>query len=473
NKITVLGPQIFLGLSRVSALDLDKNLLEALPVDGFSGLHGVRYLTIRENRVASVAPDAFRGLTRMTNLYLDKNSLETLPKGALNGMPLLNILGVRENRLSTIEPGTFSHMDLLRQVMLSDNQLLSIPTESFVGLHGSGDIGEGERCTVGLSGNPVDAETMGRLNLTRSTLGEFHPEVPSPPDAPTDVREFDTLHVEGDATADRITDILNTLWKYDTTHPFWTFAREQTGMPNPYNELANFTFRLFNWNKNPTGEINPDLKAAFLQILGGMEKTFDATGGVFENGSMGQKVLGAAYEGVGTCADRLSIGFVQMQLAVAVENANETKKPELIRLTAQVNALIDFIDKLRDLAWVNDTVTHNFVSVDEILGEDALTAIWNKPGVTIGTFRTLALQEANQGTQERYKPIIIKDAAEDTLHHIYLLPGLSEAIHTIGMFFGRTDRSIKDADVIARILRTTNSWADQALVNSTPGAENA
>ena len=69
------------GLTALAALDLDENVLTALPADVFAGLTALTALGLDDNLLETLPAGVFAGLVALTALDLDDNALRRLDIG--------------------------------------------------------------------------------------------------------------------------------------------------------------------------------------------------------------------------------------------------------------------------------------------------------------------------------------------------------------------------------------------------------
>ncbi|XP_040844199.1 chondroadherin-like protein [Ochotona curzoniae] len=115
-------------------LDLQGNLLKAIPPAAFQHLPYLTHLDLRHCQMEQVAEGAFRGLGRLLLLNLASNRLRELPQEALDGLGSLQRLELEGNLLEELRPGTFGALGALTTLNLARNALVYLPDMAFQGL---------------------------------------------------------------------------------------------------------------------------------------------------------------------------------------------------------------------------------------------------------------------------------------------------------------------------------------------------
>ncbi|MGR3913874.1 MAG: leucine-rich repeat domain-containing protein [Gammaproteobacteria bacterium] len=105
----------FAGLSGVTALDFQDNMITALPAGVFDGMDSLTSLDLSNNQLASVDSAAFAGLSSLRRLDLSHNLLTSLPPEV-------------DYERTPGAYGVFGDLSALTHLRLNDNQLASLPT---------------------------------------------------------------------------------------------------------------------------------------------------------------------------------------------------------------------------------------------------------------------------------------------------------------------------------------------------------
>ncbi|XP_025091011.1 G-protein coupled receptor GRL101-like [Pomacea canaliculata] len=156
-----LTADTFVGLDRMTYLDLSNNSLESIP-DGcfqklwrlvylnlknnklhiltngtFQGLSNLRTLFLEGNEIGTIVPHAFVGLASLTSLDLSKHRLSKIPQNAFVGLRNLHVLSLSQNLIDTIANGAFNGLDNLLSLDLSQNVIVLVEKNVF---HGMGKL---------------------------------------------------------------------------------------------------------------------------------------------------------------------------------------------------------------------------------------------------------------------------------------------------------------------------------------------
>ena len=110
-------------LKRLNELNLDENLIEALPKQ-FTMMRTLKDISLARNRLYAI-PEELNKLTALKSLNLENNYLELLPVnvGKVKGLTHLN---VSKNRLVDI-PDTICDLKYLKKLNVESNNLLNLP----------------------------------------------------------------------------------------------------------------------------------------------------------------------------------------------------------------------------------------------------------------------------------------------------------------------------------------------------------
>ena len=108
DRLMALEPDLFDGLTKLNALDLEDNHLRALSADAFDGVPNLVTLNLADNpRLTTLEPGAFRGLANMETLILNEIALTELKAGTFDGLSNLRTLALRNLLLTKVEPDAF------------------------------------------------------------------------------------------------------------------------------------------------------------------------------------------------------------------------------------------------------------------------------------------------------------------------------------------------------------------------------
>ena len=132
--LTTLKSGDFDGLSSLHSLHLNNGTLVTLPTDIFSGLSGLRELSLADNSLLHLMnTELFEGLSQLQILDLAYNRLQRLPYNLLHGLRDLRSLTLNHNLLDELPPSLLHSLHKLRHLRINDNHLLSLPAEFFAG----------------------------------------------------------------------------------------------------------------------------------------------------------------------------------------------------------------------------------------------------------------------------------------------------------------------------------------------------
>ncbi|GAU94764.1 hypothetical protein RvY_06483 [Ramazzottius varieornatus] len=166
NNFQDIQKEVFLGLSRLTHLHLDGNILTSLTLSAFSYLSSLKVLTLSSNLISDVIQENapldnlefldlsfnligdpvgpqstlsqifFTNMPMLTVLNLTSNNVRSLPWEALDRHNRqLSELYLGYNKLQTIQPYQLSVLHSLKRVSLRGNPLRFISDEAFRGLH--------------------------------------------------------------------------------------------------------------------------------------------------------------------------------------------------------------------------------------------------------------------------------------------------------------------------------------------------
>eukprot|EP00457_Paulinella_chromatophora_P007187 gb/GEZN01007208.1/.p1 GENE.gb/GEZN01007208.1/~~gb/GEZN01007208.1/.p1 ORF type:complete len:458 (-),score=34.63 gb/GEZN01007208.1/:192-1424(-) len=97
NKIEVIHPGAFTGLSQVHHLNLEKNSLRGLELGAFSGLGNLSVLILSGNVFAFLSANEFRSLSSLTLLDLSSNFITNIHKRAFAGLVRITSISLSHN----------------------------------------------------------------------------------------------------------------------------------------------------------------------------------------------------------------------------------------------------------------------------------------------------------------------------------------------------------------------------------------
>ena len=156
NKITYLGSSVFDGLTYLSTLHLDNNLLSDIEENSFSSLKFLRGLFLGMNNLTTLSGCLFYGLQSVVVIDASRNQLQSISDDSFLACPTLQKLYLNNNNLTTIGARVFSSLSNLKVLDLSNNRISITHRTSFSTLYNLQELN--------LLGNQFDCNSQ---NLTR------------------------------------------------------------------------------------------------------------------------------------------------------------------------------------------------------------------------------------------------------------------------------------------------------------------
>ncbi|PSN30909.1 hypothetical protein C0J52_26764 [Blattella germanica] len=124
-------PEAVRGLRTLAFLDLAQNGLRELPGPGgriLEGLHSLTALNLERNLIQSVGPEAFSGVNdTLSSLSLLNNLMTDFPTGAINSLTELRVLDIGFNLLMELPGDAFFGTPSLTLLALDGNPLATVP----------------------------------------------------------------------------------------------------------------------------------------------------------------------------------------------------------------------------------------------------------------------------------------------------------------------------------------------------------
>ena len=247
-------------------------------------------------------------------------------------------------------------------------------------------------------------------------------------------------------------------------HPLWAFAVTQTGPESPWNVLARFLSRILNETPRQNGEIPPELTRNLSQIFTHMESEFLRSPAIPDDGFI-TTILNDAETGIGTCIDKVKVGYVLMQLhtLAAVAQTSEEQQRYATQLQT-VQRTLDFVSSINGCRIVYDTQENQFRAIhcaelnedDETyhftIQDTAFTDASMSVNLPETTARQLFVGAVNDQANGRFQTIRIGDEVEDILFLTYRqIPN----IHQFDLKFDRC-RTLKNEAHIQAAIRFMN-----------------
>ena len=131
NKLRIVDKNAFVGLSKLSRLDLGHNLIEEIQFELLQPLINLRVLKMMKNNIITIQPNAFRTLQNLWLLDLDGSQLTEI--NAVILAPLVNLeqLFLHNNAISTIHSNAFRTLTKLLILSLENNVLTKLDSILF------------------------------------------------------------------------------------------------------------------------------------------------------------------------------------------------------------------------------------------------------------------------------------------------------------------------------------------------------
>ena len=124
------------GLSRVTAVDLQKNSLQKLPIGLFKDLSAATSVKLNNNALTTLGKLTFYGMDSLNSVTLSSNKLGTVPAGLFHGHTKLQQIYLDSNNLTGIRADTFDGLTGLQTLHLNGNKLPRLPQGIFKDLTG-------------------------------------------------------------------------------------------------------------------------------------------------------------------------------------------------------------------------------------------------------------------------------------------------------------------------------------------------
>ncbi|XP_017075799.2 leucine-rich repeats and immunoglobulin-like domains protein 3 isoform X1 [Drosophila eugracilis] len=133
-------PESIRGLKSLAFLDLSQNGIKELPGSGgirvFDGLDALTALNLERNLIQSIGETAFAGVRKtLSSLSLLNNLLAEFPIGAVHSLKELRVLDIGFNLLTTLPEAAFRGNPGITLLALDGNPLSSVPEGAFAHLN--------------------------------------------------------------------------------------------------------------------------------------------------------------------------------------------------------------------------------------------------------------------------------------------------------------------------------------------------
>ena len=134
NEISALTAKDFAGLSSLTELKFNNNLVTTLPAGVFADMSSLEVLNLQTNPLTTLPAGVFAGLSSLKTLDLLRSTLSTLPAGVFAGLSSLRELILVENDLTALPPGIFAGLDSLRELDLGSQKIGTSAVETLTAL---------------------------------------------------------------------------------------------------------------------------------------------------------------------------------------------------------------------------------------------------------------------------------------------------------------------------------------------------
>ena len=121
NNLSQLGPEVFLGRSKVTKLYLNNSQITGLSNRTFVGLSALKELYLDNNKLVRLDGEEFSVLSELEVLHLDHNNLKFISKQSFINVSLLRILSLHNNKLVSLQLDISSQTQL-QSVTLHNNR---------------------------------------------------------------------------------------------------------------------------------------------------------------------------------------------------------------------------------------------------------------------------------------------------------------------------------------------------------------
>lgn len=133
-------PEAIRGLRSLAFLDLSQNSIKDLPGPGgvrtFDGLEKLTALNLERNLIQSLGENAFSGVRKtLSSLSLLNNLLSDFPVGAIHGLKELRVLDIGFNLLTALPETAFRGNPGITLLALDGNPLPTVPETAFAHLN--------------------------------------------------------------------------------------------------------------------------------------------------------------------------------------------------------------------------------------------------------------------------------------------------------------------------------------------------
>jgi len=135
NLLTAVPTESLRPLKVLALLDLSGNRISHLPDDAFAALK-LNTLKLADNGNMTLSSHSFRGLERtLKNLNLKGTRQREVPAEAVRSLGALAFLDLAQNGIRSLSGGLFRHLDSLTALNMERNSLSTIEPDAFIGVN--------------------------------------------------------------------------------------------------------------------------------------------------------------------------------------------------------------------------------------------------------------------------------------------------------------------------------------------------
>ncbi len=135
NRLRALSGGMFLGMRRLSWLDLNNNSVTYIEDSAFYDTSRLQELDLGANEMTTVTGGALLHLTRLSKLNLERNYITRIETAAFSDLHKLIWLGLYSNRLSQLNSEMLGGLRRLVRLNLAKNNITTIADLTFVDPH--------------------------------------------------------------------------------------------------------------------------------------------------------------------------------------------------------------------------------------------------------------------------------------------------------------------------------------------------
>lgn len=423
NNLRDIPSGLFENTPRLRDVQFDETTIESIPSELFRRTPELQTINLNDNELTELPADLLSNTANLTTFLIGSNQLSMIPEGFFSRTPELQEVDFYGNLLTQLPEDLFANTTKLINAQFPENPLISLPAGLFrstpeleracfesdaltrVSPEVFNPLNSG--CEIDLEGNPLTAETVRELTMwlnSRNTAQR--------PQILLSIGDNNYTHTVGLGPEDLKSKLA--LWNEETPrgHALWNVLETITQRPvsEKITDFVIFLARL--WNESPQidGEHGEELRINMEFIVLSMEKEFETKQGNLNECEFIKNILLDASRGVGTCIDKIKVGFVLMQLHMREYDGEE----DVIEQLNQVEATIDLISDINTglVVWDNQQRNYHRITLPEAFSET--TSLLDQ------TF--FEIMRLNENQPDRYELVRIGDETEDILALIYADP---------------------------------------------------